>query len=106
MVHKDEIQHQIMKEISPTIVAFSESRLTEIEDSEINVPGYTIVRCDAENRNTGGVIIYMRDDIKYEIALVKKISNCWCIAIEIKEKLYKGVIIVLYHSPSTSHGEL
>jgi len=34
----------------------SESRLIpEIEDSEVNVPGYSVVRCDSENRNTGGL---------------------------------------------------
>lgn len=96
-----------MKKINPTIVALSETRLTdEIEDGEINVTGYNIIRCDAENRHTGGAILYIRDDVKYEIVLVKKLaSNCWCIAIEIKEKLYKGVIMVLYHSPSASHGD-
>lgn len=105
IAHKDEIQHQIMKKVNPAIIALSETRLTnEIEDSEVSVPGYTIIRCDAENRNTGGAILYVRNDIKYDIVLVKKIvSNCWCIAIE--TKLYKGVIMVLYHSPSASHGE-
>lgn len=50
--------------------------------------------------------LHIRDDVKYEIVLVKKIaSNCWCIVIEIKEKLYKGVIMVIYHSPSASHGD-
>lgn len=33
------------------------------------------------------------------------VSNCWCAAIEVKEKLYKGVIMVIYHSPSILHGE-
>ena len=63
-----------MKKVNPAIVALSESRLTdEIEDSEVNVPGYVIIRCDAENRYTGGVILYVRNDIKYEVILVKKV---------------------------------
>lgn len=80
MAHKDEIQHQIMKTLNPALIALSESRLiAEIEDSEVSVPGYSVVRCDAESRNTGGVILYVRDDIKYEIVLSKKIEmNCWC----------------------------
>jgi len=67
-----------MKRLNSAIVALSETRLTaEIEDSEVNVPGYSIIRCDAENRNTGGAILYVRYDIKYEILLTKKmISNC------------------------------
>ena len=57
MAHKDEIQHQIMKKINPAIIALSETRLTdEIEDSEVNVPGYSMIRCNAESRNTGGFI--------------------------------------------------
>ncbi|KAM0734156.1 hypothetical protein ACS0PU_012521 [Formica fusca] len=107
MAHKDEIQHQIMKKVNPAFIALSETRLTaEIEDSEVNVPGYSIIRCDAENRNTEGVVLYIRDDVKYEIVLVKKLeSNCWCAAIEVKEKLYRGIIMVIYHSPSASHGD-
>jgi len=50
-----------MKRLNPAIVALSETRLTdEIEDNEVNVPGYTIIKCDAENRNTGGAILYIR----------------------------------------------
>ena len=96
-----------MKKINPAMLALSETRLiSEIEDSEVNVPGYSIIRCDAENRNTGGVVMYIRDDIRYEIVLIKKLeSNCWCAAIEMKEKLYKGMIMAIYHSPSASDGE-
>lgn len=54
----------------------------------------------------GGVVLYVRDDIKYEIVLLKKLErNVWCAAIEIKE-LFKLVVMVIYHSPSASHGEL
>lgn len=96
-----------MKKANPTFLALSETRLIpEIEDSEINMPGYSVVRCDAENRNTGGVIVYVRSDIKYEVVLIKKIiSNCWCIAIQVRDNMYKGVIVVIYHSPSASDGE-
>lgn len=47
-----------MKRLNPAIVALSETRLTaEIENNEVNVPDYSIIRCDAENRNTGGAIL-------------------------------------------------
>lgn len=107
MAHKDEIQHQIMKKMNPAFVALSETRvIAEIEDFEVNVLGYSMIRCDAENRNTGEVILYIRDDIKYEIVLIKMLeANCWCAAIEVKDKLYKGVITVIYHSPSSSHDD-
>jgi len=107
MAHKDEIQHQVMKKLNPAFIALSESRLTpEIGDCEINVTGYSVVRCNAESRFTGGVALYVRDDINYEIVLLKKLeANFWCIAIKVKEKMFKGILMVIYHSPSASHGE-
>lgn len=48
----------------------------------------------------------MKNNIKYCVVLVKKIvANCWCIVIEIQDNIYKGVIIVIYHSPSASDGD-
>jgi len=91
-----------MKKMNPTILTLSESRLIpEIVDSEVNVPRYSVVRCDSENRNIGEIILYIRDDIKYEIILREKmISNCWCAAVEMKDK-----VIAVYHSPRTSDGD-
>jgi len=66
MAHQEEIQYQIMKKMNPAILALSESRLiSEIEDSEVNVPGYSVVRCDSENRSTEGVILYIRSRKKF-----------------------------------------
>lgn len=107
LAHKDEIHNQVIKKIHPAIIALSETRLTsEIEDYEVNVPGYDIVRCDAENRSTGGAILYLREDIKYELILIKSLSaNCWCVAIDVREKFYRGTLMVVYHSPSASDGD-
>lgn len=107
LAHKDEIMHQFMKRGNPAFVALSETKITQdIENCEVNIPGYSMVRCDAEVRNTGGVILYVKSNIKYYVVLVKKlIANCWCVGIEVQDKIYKGVIIVLYHSPSTSDSD-
>lgn len=105
LAHKEEIQHLIMKKMNPAFLALSETRLTpEIEDSEVNVPGYNMVRCDAEGRNTGGVIL--RSDIKYEVVSTEKIiSNCWCVVIQMRDPIYKGIVMIIYHSPSASDGD-
>ncbi|EZA49523.1 hypothetical protein X777_12261, partial [Ooceraea biroi] len=102
IARKDEILHQFIKKRNPAFLALSESRLTEdISNCEVNMPGYDMVRCDSENRHTGGVILYIREELRYDITLQKKVnSNCWCVAIEVKEKWYKGSIAVMYHSPS------
>jgi len=43
MVYKDEIYHQIMKKINPTIIALTETILTvDIEDYEVNVLHYSM----------------------------------------------------------------
>ncbi|XP_025268586.1 uncharacterized protein LOC112639318 [Camponotus floridanus] len=91
--HKDEIFHQIMKKRNPAVVALSETRVdANIEDFEINIRGYNQVRCDAENRYTGGVVVYIRNDIKFETVMVKNvIGNCWCVVIGLFEKWYKGM---------------
>lgn len=97
-----------MIKVKPAIVALSETRVTaEIGECEVCMPGYSIVRCDAESRNTGGgAILYVRNDINYEILKISKIeSNCWSAAIEVNDKIFKGVIMVVYHSPSSSDGE-
>jgi len=40
-----------------------------------------------EIRGEKGVVLYVRNNIKYEIVLAKKLeSNCWCVAVEVKEK--------------------
>ena len=76
-------------------MALSETRLTdEIEDKEINIPGYNLVRCDAETRKTGGVALFIRNDIKFKIIIVSKLVTncCWLAAIEVKESFYRGIL--------------
>jgi len=46
----------------------------DIDDSEVNVPG-CIIRCDAENRYTKRIMLYVRSDIKHEIVLKAKIIS-------------------------------
>jgi len=43
-----------MKKINPAFLALSETRLTEdIKDNEVNVLDYSMIRYNAEKRNTG-----------------------------------------------------
>ncbi|CAK9822953.1 hypothetical protein ANTRET_LOCUS1383 [Anthophora retusa] len=104
--HKDEIFYQIKKKRNPVVVALSETRVdATIKDFEINIRGYSQVRCDAENGYTGGVVVYIRNDIKYETVMVHKITrNCCCVVLGLYEKWYKGTIVVLYHSSSAPDG--
>jgi len=47
----------------------------DIDDSEVNVPGCNIIRCDAENRYIRRIMLYVRSDIKHEIILKTKIIS-------------------------------
>ena len=58
---KDEIRC-IANKTKAAIIGITESKLDHIvPDSEVNVPGYDILRCN-RNRNGGGVPCYIRKD--------------------------------------------
>lgn len=85
IAHKDEIAIQLFKEMDPLIVALTETRIMEVvEDKEISITGYTTVRCDSETKNTGGVILYIKDMINYKILFTRK--HYWCIAIWMNDR--------------------
>ena len=58
----DELRH-IAQSIKLYVIGISESKLdSSVNDNEINIPGYEILRKD-RNRNGGGVLAYIRNDI-------------------------------------------
>ena len=62
-----------------------------------------MVRCDALNRYTGGVLIFVRNDIVYEQGLIySEEGNFWCAFINIKINNSSWSIGCLYRSPSGS----
>jgi len=103
MTHKDKIQHQVMKKMRPAFTALTEIRLiAEIKNSEVNVSGYSMIRYDVENKNTD-VVLFIRDDIKYETVLARKLELNWCVGVLRSERNYIKVLAVLYSS-SSFHG--
>ena len=58
----DELRH-IAKVSNVSVIGISESKLdSSVQNSEISIPGYDILRCD-RNRHGGGVASYIRNDI-------------------------------------------
>lgn len=100
-----ECLEMLMERMSPLMVFCSETCLTEkIADSEISVIGYRTVRCDSHSRHTGGVAIYVRENILFETILNLSIDrNVWYLSIKIKRGGVNGIYSVLYHSPNSSH---
>lgn len=89
----------------PSMLMCSETCITDqINDFEIDIDEYNIIRCNSHSRHTGGVAIYVHVEINYNVLLnICFLKNVWCIVIEIKNCALKGVYMVLYHSPNTSH---
>ena len=104
--HFDEVYNLVVHS-DPLLVCLTEARLTEdIEDFEVEIGGYQIVRVDSKSRHTGGVIMYVRDSV--EILKVYKYQNdmnYWFVVIKL---LVLGKIYMvgnMYHSPSSSDSE-
>ncbi|KAG5876522.1 hypothetical protein JTB14_027355 [Gonioctena quinquepunctata] len=52
----------------PSVVVLTESRITkDIEETEIGIKEYNVIRCDSNSRYTGGVMIYIRRGIEYTV---------------------------------------
>lgn len=102
----EEIYHFVLK-MNPLIVCLTETRLTvEIENFEIDILGYYIVRVDSENRHTGGVVVYLKENITLlEAKRYQFQKNYWFLVVKItlNNKIY--MLGNLYHSPSASDSD-
>lgn len=102
MAHIDEIKNYVENN-DLEILAFTEARITsDINDFELQIKGYSHVRCNSENRYTGAVICYVKDYVNYEVRLnISTDKVLWLLAIEVK----KCLIVIVYRSPSSSVAE-
>lgn len=93
---------RLVDEVQPYILCLSETRVTEdVLNVEVDIKNYECVRCNSENRYTGGVLVFIRKDVNFEIVnIISKVKNYW-VAI-IKTALINIVyyVITIYHSPS------
>ena len=75
LLKKDEIRCIANK--TKAIIGITESKLDHtVPDSEVNFPGYDILRCD-RNRNGSGVACYIRKDLCFNTRTLhyKEIKN-------------------------------
>lgn len=88
----------------PSVILLSETRTTsDIEDFEIEIDGYNIVRCDSSSRHTGGVVIYVRKEYVYRTykkVCIDKIY--WCLLLKIKIHGENVILGCLYRSPNSN----
>ena len=72
--------------------------MDSINDSEIQIPGFSIVRCDRLLREGGGVCIYARNIKSFSVCL--KYSNSICDLLIVKLHQPSLIIILKYRPPT------
>ena len=70
-----------------------------ILDSEVQIPGFIIVRSDRVSRPGGGVCLYLRKNLIYKICLKYSHSVCGLLIVKI---LSPDLIIILVYRPPSS----
>lgn len=95
----------MMLDFKPAIVLLSETRtVPEMYDAEFHINNYNFIRCDSDSRHTGGVAMYIHENINFKI-----ISNCekeraWFLAIHIIKGYHTtGIFGVVYRSFQTTN---
>lgn len=83
----------------------SEARCTSaIEQSEVDVKGYSCLRCDSTTRHTGGILMYIREDIKFNhMKRYVYELNYWCVVVNVTLGGNRWLVGGMYHSPNASH---
>jgi len=106
MKHKDEIENELIIKYKPNVIGLTETHVTEqIEEFELQINGYVCVRGDSESSRTGGVLLYMKEGIRFDVIAIERcVRNWWTIIVKIKDKDYKGIIMIVYHSPNSKDG--
>ena len=94
---KDEIRC-IANKTKAAIIGITESKLDHtVPDSEVNFPGYDILRCD-RNKNGGGVACYIRKDLCFNTRTLhcKEIEN---LVFDILLPKSKAITIGVFYRP-------
>lgn len=105
-MNKNELE-KIIFESNPIVICLSETHITsDIQKSEISIPGYKCERCDSLSRHTGGVLLYIKINYKYSKVLHETMAmNLWILGIKITINNKPYTVIALYHSPSASNAD-
>ena len=75
----------------------------EIEESEIGVVGYKHVICNSHSRHTGGVLLYIKKGLRYQVINTSNSSNSiWFVKMYVWMNEEKWTLVVFYRSPSSS----
>lgn len=101
--HLDELKI-FVDNCNPLLVCLNENHITsDIYDFELALTGYNLVRLDSSSRHTGGVCIYIKNEIKFKINKTVIIdTNLWYLEVFLKNVELNFILGCLYHSPNSS----
>lgn len=91
----DEVTAIIIKHNSDVAI-FTESWLdSAIDQSSINISSYNTIRCDRSGRKGGGVLVYLKSSITFQVLFSGSICDTDMIALHLPR--CKLLLIALYH---------
>nr|CAI5839931.1 unnamed protein product [Callosobruchus analis] len=97
LLHFDNFKDYSLKKMY-SIVAVSETWLQgEIQDSEIHIDGYTVIRQDRSGRG-GGVAIYIKQNLKY-VVINLDVRNFEILAIRLNLNNRNIIFATIYRPP-------
>jgi exonuclease III len=85
-----------------SIVCLTETHVTEeITSSELNIKNFRLEQCCTENIRTGGVMIYVKKGIKYEVEKIERIEDyVWMVSLKFNLANENYLLTAIYHSPN------
>ena len=89
-----------------SVIGISETWLHNNSPQLFNIPNYTLIRADRQERRGGGVAFYIADNLKYKIRYDIKFEQAEVLFIEVINDQLKNVVIGLIYRPPNSNFEL
>ena len=107
--HIDELRVSMSQFKDIDILAINETKLdVTIKDGEVHLPGYDVVRKDHESngRNGGGVCIYIRSNINFQLRADLSPNNLEYLTVEISKPHSKPFLVSTWYRPPQSPPDL
>lgn len=97
----------LINRTNPAVICLSETHITNtIHKSELIIENYRLENCLSISRHTGGVSMYIREDLKYSRIIEEVLDyNYWIMGIKTVVGSKPYMLITVYHSPSSSHSK-
>ncbi len=91
-----------------TLIALSETWLKNTSPDMFSLPGYSLITNNRSDKRGGGVALYVRSDIHYEVRdnLCHSTDSLESLFIEIKSSAAKNIVVgAMYKPPKAPHSD-